>query len=429
CLLPADPDMFNVVASTFLVRLVSGAATPVLGAPEKSIVVPVDEGFTSVMVDGQEVELLVDSGTWDLIVIDGHWYEEKFGEGACDKPHSGCFFCPVEAPCDFDKEQTVTTTFADDVVIERIFRTGRLVLAGNEVTRFVYSIARLKGSATKFDPQGYFGLALQPPESEKIELRFHQESFLESLLRHNLIGRLSYTTRSNGNQDSPFLSGQVTLGDRIDESDLSNYMFPQWVDDEIYRRAFATVPVLSVEVFHARRGHRKSPYPQYSGLGGSRLEKRRREGGRARGSRPPKSFLELPGHRNQSVFQTRMDTGCNGIYLPYPQLLEEIEKKLKGALRREGYTEELIWMWNDYGVAYVKEEARPFLPWLKVSLGDEGNSIPISILPEHYCLRTGLGYDAILVGHNAHATLGTPFFRALSVHVDYNRSRIGLLRI
>ncbi|KAF4668017.1 hypothetical protein FOZ61_007316 [Perkinsus olseni] len=279
--------MFNVVASTILVRAISEAATPLFGARNKTIAVPVDEGFTSVMVDDQEVELLVDSGSWDLIVIDGHWYEEKFGEGACGKPHSGCFFCPVEAPCDFGKEQTVTTTFADDVVIERIFRTGRLVLAGNEVTRFVYSIARLTGNATERSANGYFGLALRPPGSERFDSPLYQRSVLETLSQRNLIGRLSYTTRSNGKQDSPFLCGQVTLGDTIDESDLSNYMFPQWTDDGIHHRAFAAVSVLSVEVLHPRRV--------------------------ARGSRPAKSFQDFSGRRNQSAFRALIDTGFTGL--------------------------------------------------------------------------------------------------------------------
>ncbi|KAF4736320.1 hypothetical protein FOZ63_029215 [Perkinsus olseni] len=395
--------MFNVVASTILVRLMSEAATPVFGARNKTIAVPVDEGFTSVMIDDQEVELLVDSGSWDLIVIDGHWYEEKFGEVACGKPHSGCFFCPVDAPCDFDKEQTVTTTFADDIVIERIFRTGRLVLAGNEVTRFVYSIARSTGNATERSAIGYFGLALRPPGSERFESPLYQRSVLETLFQRNLIGHLSYTTRSNGNQDSPFLSGQVTLGDTIDESDLSNYMFPQWTDDGIHHRAFAAVSVLSVEVLHPRRV--------------------------ARGDRPAKSFLDFSGRRtNQSAFRAQIGTGFTGLYLLYPDLFEEIKKKLKRALRRAGH-KELIWGRNENGVAYVPEGVRPFLPVLRLRLGGGGNSIPISIFPEHYCLRTGQGYDVILAGHAAHGALGTPFFRAFSVHVDYSANRIGLLKV
>ncbi|KAF4654298.1 hypothetical protein FOZ61_008345 [Perkinsus olseni] len=131
-----------------------------------------------------------------------------------------------------------------------------------------------------------------------------------------------------------------------------------------------------------------------------------------------------------SSFLATMDTGANDIYLPYPGLLEEIEKGLKREMKKCGYGEQQIagvWRKSKWGCDYVKKEAFESLPVLGLRLDDGYDSISIKIHPEHYCAGPLQGEYIIFVKETNDSVLGTPFFRAYSVHVDYTNNKIALL--
>ncbi|KAF4719253.1 hypothetical protein FOZ62_019089, partial [Perkinsus olseni] len=45
----------------------------------RTVTMPVEDGFVTVEIDGQEVELLLDTGFYGMSVMDGKWYKRKYG--------------------------------------------------------------------------------------------------------------------------------------------------------------------------------------------------------------------------------------------------------------------------------------------------------------------------------------------------------------
>ncbi|KAF4683040.1 hypothetical protein FOZ63_028070 [Perkinsus olseni] len=359
---------------------------------------PVEEGFVTVNIDGQVVKLILDSGFWGLVVMDGRWYERKYGKGACDDPRVGCYFCSEESPCEFSQTQPLPgVKFKDGDRIKGINRTGTLVLGGREAANFPFVISRARKWKTAGKPYGFFGISGLEPSFTVPHPWPRGESVLDSLLRLNVIGRRSYTLYTDGSRNSYRISGQLTLGDALDESEAGEYKFVDYAYDPESYRAFAAVWVSSLRLFDA-----EGALLMKEGL----IRKR------------PISFLST------------VDSGANGIYLPYPGLLEDIESKLRMRLEKIGYSEkQMNEMWReDQGpLVQVKEEALDSLPVLGLELGEGDNSIPIRIHPKHYCVHTGDGDVIIFVQENSMNLIGTPFFRAYSVHVDYTNNKIALL--
>ncbi|KAF4753377.1 hypothetical protein FOZ63_003598, partial [Perkinsus olseni] len=193
-----------------------------------AVTMPIDRGFTKVSIDGQAVELLVDTGYWDLVVMDGDWYEEKYGEGACGKAHSGCYFCPKVTPCVFNANTTAKSDFVGNAAIETITRTGMLSLGDHHTpTPFTFRVARATSWIPGVRPHGFLGLSgLSPSLNQSVRNSSVDGSFIEGLMHHNLIHRMSYTLRTGAHaQISDFISGRLTIGDTVTESMESNYSF------------------------------------------------------------------------------------------------------------------------------------------------------------------------------------------------------------
>ncbi|KAF4706020.1 hypothetical protein FOZ63_007397 [Perkinsus olseni] len=374
------------------------ASGVVSDAPAKTVTMPVEEGFVRVSIDGQEVDLKLDSGFWGLTVMDGGWYEREFGNGACDDPRAGCYFCSEKSPWEFSEGKLAPGLLsADGKRALNIKRTGTMVLGGREAANFPFMISRSFGGPTPVKPYGLFGISGLEPSSIVPHPWPGGESVLDSLVRLNVIGRQSYTIYTNNSRNSSFISGQVTLGDVLDESKAGEYRFVDYGYNPKTYRAFANVWVSSFGLFDAQ-----SALLMKEGL--------------LRGS--PNPFLSM------------LDSGANGIYFRYPNLLEDIKSKLKMKMKKNGYTEEQIdEMWQD-GIGplvQAKEEVFDSLPVLGFHLGEGDNSIPIKIHPKHYCVHTGNGDVVLFVQENDMNLIGTPFFRAYNVHVDYTNNRIALL--
>ncbi|KAF4661676.1 hypothetical protein FOZ61_006991 [Perkinsus olseni] len=106
----------------------TGTARPYKNALVK---MPIEDGHVTVNINGQDQHLRLDTGSSQLRVVDGDWYESRYGEDACLTPNKGCFYCPKEALCDFDKDPTLTTSHsADGSIIKSLSRHGSLTLGG-----------------------------------------------------------------------------------------------------------------------------------------------------------------------------------------------------------------------------------------------------------------------------------------------------------
>ncbi|KAF4756731.1 hypothetical protein FOZ62_000012 [Perkinsus olseni] len=362
--------------------------------PPKTVTMPVEEGLVTVGVDGHDVDLLLDSGYYGLDVFDGHWYEETFGRGSCKKRGAACYFCPENAPCNFGKTESVSTlTFASGKTVQTINRSGSLALGGHIVSGITFSVCRVSDVNNYAKPLGHFGISMMPEISEHFQLPPNMKSLMELLMHRNLVGRLSYTLRTNTTQRSTFTSGEITFGDTIDGAEAAKYIHPEFIRSPKSQRAFPTVWVSSVNLLGA-----------------------------------DDHFLRTQGfplaHGNS--YMTIADTGADGIYLPQPGLINGIIKKLRKGLKQKGYTNERMhrmW-WRGAGFLHVREEALSSLPVLEFRLA---TSTRLKIRPKHYCTDKGNGTSRLGIRERKFPTLGTPLFRAYSIHVDYTERTIALL--
>ncbi|KAF4703740.1 hypothetical protein FOZ62_026307, partial [Perkinsus olseni] len=359
---------------------------------------PVDRGFVRVSIDGQAVELLVDTGYWDLVVMDGDWYEEKYGGGACAESRSSCYFCPKDAPCLFDAETTAKSDFVGNASIETIRRTGMVALGDDQApTPFTFRVARVTSWITGVRPHGFLGLSRLPLGSRGSTGNSGDDgSFIEGLMQHNLIHRMSYTLRTGTHaQNSDFISGRLTIGDTVTESRESNYSFLHFPYGSEYSPTLPRTWVSSVGLLDAADGNLLAAWKY------------------------PKSIL------------TAMDTGSNRIHLPHPDLPGVIEGNLRKRLKANGFRSEridLMYRRGSSGSLHVRREAVRYLPTLVLHLGDGRKSIPVKIAPRGYCKNIGKRETVILVQQQTGLNvLGTPLFRACSVHVDFGEGKIALL--
>ncbi|KAF4707271.1 hypothetical protein FOZ63_029594 [Perkinsus olseni] len=353
---------------------------------------PVEDGFVTVEIDGQEVGLRLDSGYFGLAVMDGRWYKRKYGRDACKWRGSGCYFCPKKAPCKFKHaKDKIKDDFADNSSIKGLPRTGALVMDGHEPTDVNFMVSRhTVWTDNETTPWGFFGISCSPPGVTR-------QSLLDTLFRKNVVGRLSYTLRTNTSQDADFISGNLTLGETINESETSQYIYTKFVFSPSHHRALTAVFVYSLKLFD-EAGNLRS-----------------KEGLTHRG---PGSYLAI------------VDTGANALYLPQLNLVEDILKSLQVKLRQKGYSNEQIsQMWrrdrNDF--LHVKVEAASFLPVLGLAITEGPGALVVKIRPKHYCVKLVDGEVVVSVQYHAHAVLGTPFFEAYTVHVDYTDHKIALL--
>ncbi|KAF4697500.1 hypothetical protein FOZ62_003048 [Perkinsus olseni] len=376
----------------------SEASSPEAQAPTEPLTIPVKEGFVTVNIDGQEIGLFLDSGCPDLTVLDGHWYEQEYGKDACKEPSAGCYFCPEDDPCDFEETELALTHFGDNTTLKSVPRSGSLRLADREAADFDFSVARVVHWGSPSKPHGFFGLSRIPTNPEEYEYSDDSESLIDSLVDHGLIERPSYTFRTNTTQNGLSITGQLTLGEKLDESTATKYKWQKIVYSEKFHEALATVWVSSVKM----------------------------SGGRSRLLPLESRASEYPGPN-----LTTIDTGGPIVSLAIPGLLEDLEKSLKMKLRRKGYDDEKIarmFRRDENGFLFVKQRVFKYLPVLKLRLDDGSNSVSIKIYPQHYCVGLESGELELMLQSETVSVLGTPFFWAYSIYVNFDDHKIALVR-
>ncbi|KAF4683030.1 hypothetical protein FOZ60_009743, partial [Perkinsus olseni] len=310
----------------------------------------------------KDVDLLLDSGDFEINVLDGHWYERKYGQGACKRRGSGCYFCPEDRPCDFDgKEPLYKVSYVGNTSMESIYRNGSLSLGGHDTTDILFRVSR----ATHVDEYsrlyGIFGIRRLPKNLQMFSVPPNVKGVMESLVDNDIIGRLSYTLRTNTTQSSDLISGELTLGGSpIVESHATNYIVTDMANKRDSDLRYVQASMSRLRLFDAE-GHLL------------------REQGPALGR--PESY------------SVHIDTGANAIFLPQAGLLDDIQWKLQLRLIREGYTYEKVidCCWRRKNYMYVKEDVASFLPVLGFQLTDEEKSEWIKIPPRHYCTSMGAG--------------------------------------
>ncbi|KAF4752653.1 hypothetical protein FOZ62_027691 [Perkinsus olseni] len=314
---------------------------------------PIEDGHVTVNINGQDQHLRLDTGSSQLRVMDGDWYESRYGEGACLTPNKGCFYCPQDALCDFDKDPTLTTSHsADGSTIKSLSRHGSLTLGSCRIDNFPFKVSREFSPKLKPPPRGYFGIAA-PPQS--LQGYPDGSSFLESLFRSGTITKQVYFVRALPTNNSKYITGELTLGYGIDKS-------------------MAGRKIGSFRFFHGPLSHQGFPTVRIVFVGLSNT-----------GESP--SGGEMYAHRYRQVFPSVLDTGSTALFLPLPTLLEDIVMELKRNLRAKGYEERVIaskYLLKDGKLAVYKNVVDA-LPVLNIRISDEGMSVLVQLHPRHYC--------------------------------------------
>ncbi|KAF4727803.1 hypothetical protein FOZ62_004893 [Perkinsus olseni] len=118
-----------------------------------SLIVPIK-------ADGQDLNLLVDTGTHELFFLSKGWLEESEGLGACEASVYGCYQCTTDL-CDAEVNEI---EFCDGDCLSIVPLTGNLTIGGQEVPGVKFGLVQeYSGSMA---PHASLGLAPQPEEDE-----------------------------------------------------------------------------------------------------------------------------------------------------------------------------------------------------------------------------------------------------------------------
>ncbi|KAF4726555.1 hypothetical protein FOZ62_013010, partial [Perkinsus olseni] len=182
------------------------------------ISLPIRQELAPLELDGQALNLRVDSGTARSFAIYGPAFEELEGEGSCLGLLWGCYFCPTDNPCDdISSRKRWRTTYVDGVHLEYVehYVTSRL---GNvTVPDFKFGLAlnfsRFPGTH-RTEPLGSLALSIGRSDIP--------ETFLEQLRMREVISSLVHSIRAE--ERGYFVTGNLTLDDTT-TSDLSPIPF------------------------------------------------------------------------------------------------------------------------------------------------------------------------------------------------------------
>ncbi|KAF4689522.1 hypothetical protein FOZ60_001575 [Perkinsus olseni] len=184
----------------------------VLLYPSCSLTVPIENGLVTVKVDGQEMKLLLDSGSDKFLVNDGVWYEEKYGKGACDDPRAACYFCSRTAACFAPTSAVYNASFADGDVVEYVIHSGSVRLGDRTVEGIEFGIvvnSIRPAHRNNVTETSVLGIATSCG-------RGFSKSLVEQLRSTGTIRQTSFSIYSRPSA-SPGIDGEVTFGSRTEE--------------------------------------------------------------------------------------------------------------------------------------------------------------------------------------------------------------------
>ncbi|KAF4660062.1 hypothetical protein FOL46_006340 [Perkinsus olseni] len=354
-----------------------GAVSPTALPPEHSedggLNLPIDKGYVTITIDNQDLHLLLDTASPHLIVMDGHWHESKFGVETCKaSANAGCFYCPKDDPCDFEKEPNVyRTVYYDGLAVDSIIRYGSLTLGGHKVDAFPFRVSRLVLSAsTASSPprlKGFFGVSGLPPTSTSFSWDRDVRSLLDALVHSSAITRPVYSIRAHSQAcvGSMLITGDFMLGDTNENALMASKARGSFhfVADKEYHEALPTVQISSLRLSGADGFLREYPVSLTSPL----------------------------------------DTGSTALFLPIPSILNDIAEALSRNLRRRGYFDHEIletFEITDRGTLGVYGAVVDYLPVLSFDLGDHKRSMRVQLHPREYC-HCSLAYCRVAIRRQA----------------------------
>ncbi|KAF4650259.1 hypothetical protein FOL47_001332, partial [Perkinsus chesapeaki] len=92
---------------------------------------PLADGKIAINIDGNPLQLAVDTGSPHTLVVYKDWYEDTYGKGACKTLPSGCYSCPSK--CDPYAKEVFVRSFEDGSEYSMVYHKGALSVNGKMV--------------------------------------------------------------------------------------------------------------------------------------------------------------------------------------------------------------------------------------------------------------------------------------------------------
>ncbi|KAF4661583.1 hypothetical protein FOZ61_009715 [Perkinsus olseni] len=348
---------------------------------------PPADNRVALVLDGQPISLLADSGSARFFVVYGGWFERQYGRGSCRRHSMTCYFCPVEAPCDdIEQRERFGVRYGGGSIF---YQYGSLDL-GKSTVRVTFGLIVDHGDANGFAPDGVLGLSFGRPGIPK--------TFLQQLKGSKVIHALAYSLDFRQYQSG----GKLVLGDSGSQSKYTVHL-PFTRLPGAHPKLF--VPVTSVRI-------------------AKKLISGRKAFGRV-------SERVAPISLNHTV--VFMDTG--NAYLGMPRaifdILVEDLKVSADAASPAGRTGEGLWRSAEEPVWMIRSGHVKFLPTIIYSLvGVGGEMVDVKMLPEDYVGSCTVTECKVYINlqDGALVTFGRPFFRAYHAHVDLEKQSMAITR-
>ncbi|KAF4706738.1 hypothetical protein FOZ62_017262 [Perkinsus olseni] len=363
----------------------------VLLYPSSSLTIPVENGFVTVKVDGQEMKLLLDSGSEKFLVNDGVWYEEKYGKGACKDPRAACYFCSRTAACFAPTSAVYNASFADGDVVEYVIHSGSVTLGDRTVEGIEFGIvinSIRPAHRSNVTETSVLGIATSCG-------RGFSKSLVEQLRSTGTIRQTSFSIYSRPSA-SLGIDGEVTFGSRTEEG--------------------LGMKMTRLEYCYQNRLNRVSVW--ISGVG--------MYGPQERLLPSVHQSARLPWDRSYLGY---VDSGSYSLHIPHAEdligdILGLAKRRLIAQSRR--FEEAAIIRRTRNGHWLVKEGLLAHLPTLAFRINSAGD-ILVKIPPRDYtrCARGKCLLKIVEGKPGDRVLLGVPLLRAYDVHVNFDTRVVG----
>ncbi|KAF4671208.1 hypothetical protein FOL47_001654 [Perkinsus chesapeaki] len=348
------------------------------------ITLPITEGYIPLTLDGQKTNVIMDTGTARSFVIHGPSYEKKNGEGSCSRLLSGCYFCPIENPCnDILERKRWTVPYETGGVYEYVEHSLTLTIGSIIIKHFTIGLA-INHSDNNCTPQGFLGLSFGR--------RYLPETALEQLKRRGIISNLQYSIDINGPNHT--MSGVLSIGNA------------QLVDSHPLR------------MDHGRRYayHRKTsiPVPMVTIVDSD-----------------DKSYADRGDNirRYGDMELVVVDSGATVIDVPLP-IFDQIDQVMVEMANRTDAVpvprtgKKLMVKDPKSGFMLVRKEHVKYLPTIVYCIGAWAGCIDLSIEPKHYLRDCDDVQCKLAIGpvpDGKCPLLGWPLFKAYRIGFDLSK--------
>ncbi|KAF4663256.1 hypothetical protein FOL47_005830 [Perkinsus chesapeaki] len=332
------------------------------------------DGKIGMNIDGNPLQLNVDTGSPHTLVVYKDWYEDTYGKGACKTLPSGCYSCPSK--CDPYAKEVFVRSFNDGSEYSTVYLKGALSVNGKMVGDIefglVLNFTRGPISSDPF-PHPMFGIGYD-------SIPGHY-TVLHQLYARKLVPEFAYQICS---PTPPFVfAGQLVLGSSQGACSI--------------QRPITILPMVMLPTLSAL----SSAIFSY-GLVSSKKHDAF--------VRPLDNLFIL------------FDTGTESLAFPHYIFMDVKEKLINFASRDSGRTVNARVV---NGLLCIGFPAIQYLPALTFSLGVKDKPFEVKILPKDYISRCDGQWCILRILYvGKHIILGRPFFSSYFLGADLENAKL-----